>query len=704
MYVVLDLETSTKTSFGRKANPFDPDNYVVSTGLLYQDGHRIKTHALDGKAIPDGDFLAGCTCIIGINLTFDLLYLWETPQLKAFFKRGGRIYDVQYARYLVTGQQHTWPSMNDIAAAYGLPQKPDKIKEYWESGVDTIDIPKQELLDYLDHDLDTTEGTFKAVAAQAHKLHMVPMIREHMEGLCATIEMQYNGLYVDVKFAYAMKEQIEKDIAALDVELKKWEPVLPEELEFNWNSGAHLSALLFGGEIPYESRQPVYDENGQPVYIQKDGLIPSVNARGEPLFDKDGNRRHRKGRVDDLTRPKTRITKLGYTIEGLTIPRRGWETQRPGVFKTDEDTITTLAEQGLEVCNLIAKRKKMRKDLTTYYEHEGKGMLTHVYPDHIIHHNLNNVVTVTGRLSSSNPNLQNVSRGDTSNAKQMFTSRFGEDGAVAGADYSSLEVVIQAWLTKDPQMISDVNEGIDFHVKRLAAKLGEEYEDVLRKAKVEKIEEYKNGRTAAKEFSFQRAYGAGAFAISISTGMPLEEVKALAAAENLLYPFVSKYAEWVKATVDKNAKPSGVFHDGTELLRGWHMSPTRKRYVFLQQPAPEFLHKKGIYYSFSPTEQKNYSVQGEAGAAVMSALGMIWRRFVETDNYGGKALMTNTVHDSVTFDLHKEVLYNLAQDVERIMCSIPERYAQVYGLKVPVKFRIEFEYGPNLKDLEQLHL
>lgn len=1039
MYLVLDLETSTKTSFGRKANPFDPDNYVVSTGLLYQDGRRIKTHKLDGDAVPTGNFLRGVTCIVGVNLPFDLMYLWSNPHLKQFFKDGGRIYDVQYARYLVTGQQHAWPSMNDMATAYGLPQKPDKIKAYWESGVDTIDIPKEELLEYLDHDLDTTLGIFKAVSQQAHRFGMVPVIREHMDGLCATIEMEYNGLYVDVAKAYENKAQLEKDIAAFDAELKQWEPELPEGLTFNWNSGAHISAMLFGGTLPYESKMPVLDEEGKPVYFQKDGLVPSINAHGLPIYDKDGNRKYRKGKVPDKTRPKTKNITMFWEVKGLTRPLPQWRTQKEGVYKTDEDVITTLAESGIEVCNIIAKRKKLVKDLTTYYEHNGKGMLTYVYPDHRIHHSLNNVTTVTGRLSSSKPNLQNVSRGDTSNAKEMFTSRFGADGLVAGADYSSLEVVIQAWLTKDPQMIQDVNDGLDFHCRKLAAKLGENYDDVVRKAKVDKIEEYKNGRTKAKEYSFQclptditevltplgwkplanvlpgeevigfdvnseslvvtpvtnthlypdaqvmimdsvrfqfestpnhrwygkvrrggrrrrlyynewfttgdinsenlirraapyaggdsvvtpdeaaliawlltdgstrwspdtrrtssslgkrrgffacihqsnkkyvdvirqlldrlqvkyselvhvqrpgaiqfyisspdardlwlrvglpaedkyqidylpwlcslsaqsvqaffdacfqaegtqyggskvipqnkgnieeairlagilcgytatsggyvllkggnyphtimnfspktfqgmqstniresrvtevgclttgtgtfiarqgnhititgnSAYGAGNMAISLSTGMPIEEVKALAEADKILYPFVSKYAEWVRATVEKNAKPSGRYHEGTELLRGWHMSPTRKRYVFTQQPAPDFLHRKGIYYSFSPTEQKNYSVQGEAGAAVMSALGLIWRKFVATDNYGGKALLTNTVHDSVTFDLHKDILYTLAKDVEELMCCIPERYAEVYNIVVPVKFRIEFEYGPNLKDLTELKI
>ena len=152
----------------------------------------------------------------------------------------------------------------------------------------------------------------------------------------------------------------------------------------------------------------------------------------------------------------------------------------------------------------------------------------------IIHHKLNHTSTVTSRLSSSDPNLQNVPRGDTSNVKKMFTSRFGEVGRMAEIDYSQLEVVVQGVLSRDKQLMEDLNNKVDFHCKRLAAKLGEDYDSVWNKCHKEEDATYKAMRTNAKIFSFQRAYGAGAETIATETGMARSEAEELIAAEERL--------------------------------------------------------------------------------------------------------------------------------------------------------------------------
>lgn len=711
-YLVYDIETSIYESYGRRANPFDSRNYIVSHGLKYQDGMVVKTHINgDGTTIPTelpSGWLNGVGAIVGINLKFDLLYIWDNPDLVAFFKRGGRIYDVQYAEYLVTAQQHKWPSMNAMAEKYGLELKPDKIKEYWEQGIQTIDIDKQELLDYLDHDLDTTEQLFKIVRSIAKDHNMTNTIRCHMDGLLATCEMEYRGLHIDTDVAEHYRAKLEEDMETLARELDQYIPEMPKQCEFNWGSGDHLSTLLFGGPIKYKERFALTAEDGSTLYAKKLVDVPVKDAFGNEVAYKTGKNagkvKTKKVKVDDLERPKMRNFDMEFELPGVTKPKKEWELAKEGVYKTDTKVIEYLANtKKVALCKVYAKWKKMDKDLGTYYRRGDKGMLMMVQENDLIHHGLNNVQTETGRLSSSKPNLQNAPRGNTSDVRAMFTSRFGEDGLMGEIDYGQLEVVVQAFLTKDKNMIHDVNNGIDFHCKRLAAKLGESYEDVLYKAKVEQDPWYGLQRTLAKGFSFQRAFGAGKKAIAASTGMPEDEVEKLIEAEDKLYPRVKVYNDWVAATVRKNKQPTNLIgFTGAVRHFGWHPAPTGKRYGFTEYDAPKFLQEKGTLTSFKPTEMKNYSVQGSAGEMVLTVAGKIWRRFLATDNFNGKAYLCNSVHDCFWLDMHKDVAKEVVETVAEIMLSIPEIYEDVYGIDVPVKFKVETEVGKNMRDLGHL--
>src|SRR5690606_33231401 len=131
--------------------------------------------------------------------------------------------------------------------------------------------------------------------------------------------------------------------------------------------------------------------------------------------------------------------------------------------------------------NVLSEVTALSKDLTTYYitepeeGGEAKGMLTLVGPDGIIHGSINMTSTVTGRFSASNPNLQNIPRGDTSDIKSVFTSRF-KDGVIGQSDFKSLEVYIQAMLTEDAQLIADLRSGLDMHCARLSTAENMPYE------------------------------------------------------------------------------------------------------------------------------------------------------------------------------------------------------------------------------------
>lgn len=741
-YRIIDLETETRTLFKRKASPWHPENWVVAAAWK-DKGKDIKseyygTHMLGWRfpEVPDD-----IVVLVGHNIKFDLLWSWDHQNLKAFFKRGGRVWDTQYAEYLIAGQQEysQMCSLDDIVEGYGGTLKIDEVKALWAAGVQTSDIPEDLLMRYLagpEGDISNTEKVFLGQYRKAKELGMLNMIWARMDGLCFTTECEWNGIHVNKALGLKEAQRLEGELAVLEEELFKYLPAdKPEELEFKFGNRYHLSPLLFGGEIKYQKRVHIH-ECGVPQYAQKereayfidgDWRLPPENA----TFDDEvlaraecyksgknaGAPKTKKMKVPDFSRPKMRWEDFYWELPGYTRPLDAWKSSTPGLYSVAEEVITELGKRDIPFLKTLAALTKMRKDLGTYYittDEDGnqKGMLTLVGDDGIIHHRLNHTNTVTTRLSSSDPNMHNVPRGETSRVKALFRSRFGDDGEMGELDYSQLEVVVQGMLSGDKNLCQDLRDRIDFHCKRVAAKFGIAYSEAVFRCKTESYEDYstwKKHRTKCKEFSFQRAYGAGAEAISLSTGMPVTEVKELIENEDKMYPGVTAFNDMVAEAVHSSSWPTKLFERTKEnvavqIRKGVYVAPTGTRYVFRQQIAPDFLRKRGTLASFSPTELKNYPVQGTGGEVVQIACGKLWRHFVACDNYGGKALLCNTVHDCVWADWHKAVREQVARDMKRIMEDIPRYMKELYGMDVDVPFPVEVEYGSNLFNKQVLHL
>ena len=106
--------------------------------------------------------------------------------------------------------------------------------------------------------------------------------------------------------------------------------------------------------------------------------------------------------------------------------------------------------------------------------------------------------------------------------------------------------------------------------------------------------------------------------------------------------------------------------------------------------------------TFKPTEMKNYPIQGTGGEIVQMILGLLFRWFVKTDNFGGLAFLVNTVHDCVWTDAHKSVKLRVAKGMKVIMESVPAALKKFYGMACPVPFPVEVECGPNMLDLHHI--
>ena len=367
-----------------------------------------------------------------------------------------------------------------------------------------------------------------------------------------------------------------------------------------------------------------------------------------------------------------------------------------------------------KVAENIVELRQMEKLLGTYYEHTegGTGMVSLVHTtDSCIHHELQHNKTSTGRLASSNPNCQNIPKEDKSPLREMFVSRFGPTGRCIEADYSQLEVITLAALANDEQMLSDLRNNVDFHCKRVTMIRPDlTYEEVLQRAKKNKEPEFVKLRQQAKVFSFQRQYGAGITMLSESTGLSRDIVKALIEREKEVYKDCDTFTNMVTLsanTYDATLQDGSRNVKGHQLFKGMFPVITGSRYVFTESDMPDSIMENKPANtkstSFSPTHIKNYPVQGFAGEIVQIMLGKLWRHFVANENYGGLAVLTNTVHDCVWVDTTKDLYVQVARDVERIMSSAKEELNRLWPeMECQPIFPVDVVAGENMCHLKGL--
>jgi hypothetical protein len=163
MLFTLDLETSVncKDDGRMSGSPHYAGNHVVLAGWSAWDKIKTSGDVEDlvlaiTAAVKAEPYIVLC----GFNISFDLAYLMRVQCFRAMLSRYAqkiRVWDVQQAQYLLSGQAMIYPSLDGCCELYGLPVKPDKIKAYWNSGMRTEDIPLDELTEYLEHDVSVTE-------------------------------------------------------------------------------------------------------------------------------------------------------------------------------------------------------------------------------------------------------------------------------------------------------------------------------------------------------------------------------------------------------------------------------------------------------------------------------------------------------------------------------------------------------------------
>ena len=227
--LVFDFETTTHN----KGNPFDTRNFAVSYSVKFDNGvvYHLRHDNILFKSVLR-DLIKDATLLIGVNLKFDLHW---TANLGIQLPVGIRIWDCQLAEFVLSGQTHSFSSLNELAELYGFPTKLDAVADYWEKGVSTEDIPHEVLQEYNDYDV---ELTWKVYEAQQTDPRMTPELHKLILlcglDLLVLQDMEYNGLKYDIKASEEAAEKLSLELLDIDKRLDRYSDGI------NYNSGDHL--------------------------------------------------------------------------------------------------------------------------------------------------------------------------------------------------------------------------------------------------------------------------------------------------------------------------------------------------------------------------------------------------------------------------------------------------------------------------------
>lgn len=387
--VYIDLETNINNrgedAIGsHQASPFHPKNEIVWTGYRFDMWEEDEAVAcLRSNAVNFVGSNPPITMLVAQNIAFDLLHLLNSPlgQKWKEWCKTGQIWDVMLAEYLLTGQELKWASLDELSMIYGGTIKDSRMKEYWNNGIDTEGIPDEEIVPYLEQDVLNLEIIYKQQLKLAKKMGMLPLIESQMEARLATIMMENNGMRFNKHTAYREKMKLQVVYDRLELELNKWlveearaqSSVTVVEEDVNANSNKQLAAVLFGGSFTVKRDYPVLDEHGKCIQY-KTGA--------------------RKGQV------KTKKTDVEVVCKGIYKSRK--PPSKTGIYPVGDEALKAI---GGGVIDKILQLREYNKQIGTYFD----GYSRLVWPDNLIHGQLNHCQTNTGRLSSSKPNLQNIS-------------------------------------------------------------------------------------------------------------------------------------------------------------------------------------------------------------------------------------------------------------------------------------------------------
>lgn len=308
---------------------------------------------------------------------------------------------------------------------------------------------------------------------------------------------------------------------------------------------------------------------------------------------------------------------------------------KTGQFKTDESTLSALASQHKIVANILEYREASKLK-STYVD----ALPTHLCPsDNRIHTQLHQLMTATGRIASSDPNLQNIPvRSEAGREiRKAFVPR-DADHTLLAVDYSQVELRVMAAIANDSAMIDAFQKDLDIHTATAANVYGVELDNVT-----------SDMRRNAKMVNFGIIYGISAFGLSQRLGISRTEAGEIIDTYFEKYPAIKNFMD---TTIEKTTE-TGY----TETLTG------RKRII------KDINSRNGMQRNNASRAAINTPIQGTAADMIKLAMIKV-DELLTTGNYKSKMLLQ--VHDELIFDLHKSEQEELIPLIKQAMESAIE--------------------------------
>lgn len=322
----------------------------------------------------------------------------------------------------------------------------------------------------------------------------------------------------------------------------------------------------------------------------------------------------------------------------MGLPTKGLKKTKRGYYSTNAKVLSDLARDH-EIVRLILDWREKSKIKSTYLDTLGplrRG-------DGRVHTTYNQTITATGRLSSSDPNLQNIpTRSELGRTvKTAFSA--GEGSVFLAVDYSQIELRLLAHLSGDEHLVRAFNEGEDFHAETAARVFGVPVSEVT-----------PDLRSRAKAVNFGIVYGQQAYGLSQSLHISMAEARDMIDRYYEAYPGVRTFLDNVVA----RAKQTGY----AETMYG------RRRHI------PELKAKNPQLRGFGERTAMNHPMQGTAADIIKIAMARVSRRLEEE---GFAAHMILQVHDELDFECPID-------EVERLTTMVRDAMEHVVDLRVPL--------------------
>ena len=312
---------------------------------------------------------------------------------------------------------------------------------------------------------------------------------------------------------------------------------------------------------------------------------------------------------------------------------------KTGQFVTSEEVLSQLQNRH-PIVKFILQHRGLKKLLSTYVD---------ALPELVnprtgkIHTSYNQTVTATGRLSSSNPNLQNIPIRDE-DGKEVRRAFVPDDGCLfLSVDYSQIELRIMAHLSGDRNMIEDFRSGYDIHAATAAKIYRKPIDEVT-----------KDERRKAKTANFGIIYGISVFGLAERMNVDRREAKELIENYFATYGGVQEYIEKCKQEAKENGYVETIFH--------------RKRYL------PDINSHNAVVRGYAERNAVNAPIQGSAADIIKVAMINIYRRMKEENM---RSTMILQVHDELNFNI-------VPEEKERMLQIVIDGMQNAFAMSVPL--------------------